>query len=217
MTPKGGRRDIVTKRRGRRIESGKAWIGRREDLRERASPRNPGGPAAGGGNPGGALRCHDDRRERRVDYDLSGNMTGYRQKSAGTDSPDLVSDVKWEGRYDTLNRLVGYTEETQNTDRSTDGNVLNVVLLSQRVSSDYDDQNHLVGYAQVNRDAQGNESEVLWSGVNGGRGLVVDFEEQTTDAQETERSKGRKESNTTRRGGRRYLFKKKSRHWMSKP
>jgi hypothetical protein len=56
-------------------------------------------------------------------------------------------------------------------------------LLSQRVSSDYDDQNHLVGYAQVNRDAQGNESEVLWSGVNGGRGLVVDFEEQTTDAQ----------------------------------
>ncbi|MBL0057646.1 MAG: hypothetical protein IPP35_00620 [Elusimicrobia bacterium] len=122
-------------------------------------------------------------RKEGMGYDQSGNLRRYTQKSSGTENPDLISSVSWFGAYDSLNRLSGFKETTLNTDVGTEGQVFKVNLVTVRDGNLYDDQNHLIGYAQISTDALGNDSSVLWAGLYDGRGLVEQFEEKTIDAQ----------------------------------
>jgi hypothetical protein len=121
-------------------------------------------------------------RKEGMGYDLSGNLTKYTQLTLGTDTPDLVSNITWTGGYDSLNRMVTFNETTHNTDKATEGKVLNVTLVTDRNTTSYDSLNHVVGYGQVMTDANGNDNTVSWAGAYDGRGLVGSYEEQTTDA-----------------------------------
>ncbi|MBL8023868.1 MAG: hypothetical protein JNK54_06260, partial [Elusimicrobia bacterium] len=131
-------------------------------------------------------------RKENMTYDLSGNLTHYKQRATGTDNPDLVSEVTWEGGHDSLNRLISFNEETHSMDKATSGRVLNVLLNNQREGISYDSLNHVVGYGQVSTDENGNNSEILWAGGVDGRGLVSQFEERTTDPQGSLTVKGQR-------------------------
>jgi hypothetical protein len=51
-------------------------------------------------------------KKEGIQYDLSGNMLHYRQSGSGSDKPELVNNVVWDGTYDSLNRMATFKEET---------------------------------------------------------------------------------------------------------
>lgn len=122
-----------------------------------------------------------------IQYDLPGNVLHYTQSGSGSDKPDLINNVVWDGAYDSLQRMVTSKETITSVDAKTKGDVLNTTTVNERKATFFDSLNRTTGYTQVMTDALGNGTPPPWCGPACWTvaGWFMILAEETTDGRET--------------------------------